>query len=210
MVRAAAQPTGCIGGYAFVMSIDQNVQLFEAVSKSGYYPEVVAAGLNDALAEERVIDYVLHHEPTFDRDEVRRHMTVLVLTDSRLVLVHTDEHPPDEILTNPYTSTTSEAVPVSSVKSVVVTRMVTETSKTPAEAVMTIGWGAVSRLDLEPARCGDPDCDADHGYTGNIAGDDFTLRLSATADGGAAVQRLLAFARSLSSRTAHGASAGLR
>lgn len=192
------------------MSIDQNTDLFEAVSKSGYYPEVVAAGLNDALAEERVVDYVLHHEPTFDRDEVRRHMTVLVLTDSRLVLVHTDEHPPDEILTKPYTSTTSEAVPVSSVKSVVVTRMVTDKSKAPVEAVMTIGWGAVSRLDLEPARCGDPDCEADHGYTGNIAGDDFTLRLSATADGGAAVQRLLAFARSLSSRTAHGASAGLR
>jgi len=192
------------------MSIDQNADLFEAVSKSGYYPEVVAAGLNDALAEERVVDYVLHHEPTFDRDEVRRHMTVLVLTDSRLVLVHTDEHPPDEILTKPYTSTTSEAVPVSSVKSVVVTRMVTEKSRAPVEAVMTIGWGAVSRLDLEPARCGDPECEADHGYTGNIAGDDFTLRLSATADGGAAVQRLLAFARSLSSRTAHGASAGLR
>lgn len=192
------------------MSNDQNVDLFEAVSKSGYYPEVVASGLNDALADERVIDYVLHHEPTFDRDEVRRHMTVLVLTDSRLVLVHTDEHPPDELLTKPYTSTTSEAVPVSSVKSVVVTRMVTEKSKAPAEAVMTISWGAVSRIDLEPANCGDPDCEADHGYTGNIAGDDFTLRLSATADGGAAVQRLLAFARSLSSRTAHGASAGLR
>jgi hypothetical protein len=192
------------------MSIDQNTELFEAVSKSGYYPEVVAAGLNDALAEERVIDYVLHHEPTFDRDEVRRHMTVLVLTDSRLVLVHTDEHPPDEMLTKPYTSTTSEAVPVSSVKSVVVTRMVTEKSRLPVEAVMTIGWGAVSRLDLEPATCGDPECDADHGYTGNIAGDDFTLRLSATADGGAAVQRLLAFARSLSSRTAHSSNAGLR
>lgn len=192
------------------MSTDQSVELFDAVSKSGYYPEVVAAGLNDALAEERVVDYVLHHEPTFDRDEVRRHMTVLVLTDSRLVLVHTDEHPPDEILTTAYTSTTSEAVPVSSVKSVVVTRMVTSATKAPAEAVMTIGWGAVSRLDLEPARCADPECEADHGYTGNIAGDDFTLRLSATADGGAAVQRLLGFARSLSARTAHGASAGLR
>lgn len=198
-----------------MMSTDQSVEMFDAVSKSGYYPEVVAAGLNDALAEERVIDFVLHHEPTFDRDEVRRHMTVLVLTDSRLVLVHTDEHPADEILTTPYTSTTSEAVPVSSVKSVVVTRMVTAATKAPAtntpeEAVMTIGWGAVSRLDLEPARCADPECEADHGYTGNIAGDDFTLRLSATADGGAAVQRLLGFARSLSARTAQGASAGFR
>ncbi len=192
------------------MSTDTNLELFDAISKSGYYPEVVAAGLRDALAEEPVIDYVLHHEPTFDRDEVRRHMTVLVLTESRLVLVHTDEHPPDEILTKPYTSTTSEAVPVSSVKSVVVTRMVTSASKAPAEAVMTIGWGAVSRLDLEPAQCADPECDADHGYTGNISGDDFTLRLSATADGGAAVQRLLAFARSLSARTSHGAGAGMR
>lgn len=192
------------------MTADQSRELFDAVSKSGYYPEVVAAGLNDALAGEPVINYVLHHEPTFDRDEVRRHMTVLVLTESRLVLVHTDEHPPDEILTTPYTSTTSEAVPISSVKSVVVTRMVTAASKVAAEAVMTIGWGAVSRLDLEPARCGDPDCDADHGYTGNIAGDDFTLRLSATADGGAAVERLLGFARSLSARTAFPAGAGLR
>ncbi|MEO6471191.1 MAG: DUF5998 family protein [Aeromicrobium sp.] len=192
-----------------------NSELYEAISKSGYYPEVVAAGLSDALAGEDVVAHVLHHEPTFDRDEVRRHMTVLALTDSRLVLVHTDEHPADEILTKPYTSTTSEAVPVSSVKSVVVTRMVATASrasaaKAPEEVVMTIGWGAVSRLDLEPARCGDPDCEGDHGYTGNIAGDDFTLRLSATADGEAAVERLLAFARSLSARTAHGAGAGLR
>ena len=192
------------------MISDQNVELFDAVSKSGYYPEVVAAGLNDALAGEPVTSFVLHHEPTFDRDEVRRHMTVLVLTESRLVLVHTDEHPADEVLTKPYTSTTSEAVPISSVRSVVVTRMVTSASKAAAEAVMTIGWGAVSRLDLEPARCSDPDCEADHGYTGNIAGDDFTLRLSATADGGAAVERLLAFARALSARTAHPAGAGLR
>lgn len=215
MVRTPAQPACHLGRYAFVMSTDTNIEMFDAISKSGYYPEVVAAGLRDALAEEEVIDYVLHHEPTFDRDEIRRHMTVLVLTPSRLVLVHTDEHPADEILTTPYTSTTSEAVPVSSVTSVVVTRMVTTAPKHPVarppeEAVMTIGWGAVSRLDLEPAHCADPECDADHGYTGNIAGDDFTLRLSATADGGAAVQRLLAFARSLSARTSLGAGAGLR
>lgn len=188
------------------MITDTSSELFDAVSRSGYYPEVVAAGMRDALAEEPVVDFVLHQEPTFDRDEVRRHMTVLALTGSRLILVHTDEHPADEILTQPYTSTTSEAVPVSSVRSVVVTRMVPSNVKgaadrDPEEAVMTISWGAVSRVDLEPARCADPECDADHGYTGSIAGDDFTLRVSATADGGAAVERLLRFARSLSSRT---------
>ncbi|CAN5137010.1 DUF5998 family protein [soil metagenome] len=180
---------------------DKSPELFDAISRSGYYPEVVAAGLRDALAGESSLAFVLHHEPTFDRDEVRRHMTVLVLTASRLVLTHTDEHPPDDMLDTPYTSTTTEAVPISAVRSVVVTRIVPEKLLAAAEAVMTIGWGAVSRVDLEPAVCPDPNCDADHGYTGNISGDDFMLRVSSTADGGGAVERLLAFSRAVSSAT---------
>ena len=89
-------------------------------------------------------------------------------------------------------------------RSVVVTRMVanpTSGPTPPAEAVMTIGWGGVSRVDLEPAGCSDPQCDADHGYTGVLASDDFSLRVSAAADGADAVAGLLAFAESLSART---------
>ena len=78
------------------MSIDRTPEVFDEVSRSGYYPEIVADGLRDALADESVLAYVLHHEPTFDRDEIRRHMTVLALTPGRVVLVHTDEHPPDD------------------------------------------------------------------------------------------------------------------
>lgn len=184
------------------MTTDDTTSLFGEISTSGYYPEIVAEGLEDALAGEPVQAYVLHHEPTFDRDEIRRHMTVLALTPSRLVLVHTDEHPGDDLLPTPYTSTTSEAVALSQVRSVVVTRMVTSTSKQLEEALLTVGWGAVSRLELEPARCSDPDCEADHGYSGNLTGDDFSLRLAAAADGGTAVQRLLTFARTLSAATA--------
>ena len=55
------------------------------------------------------------------------------------------------------------------------------------EAVLTIGWGAVGRIDLEPAGCGDPECDADHGYTGVLTSDDFSLRVSAAAEGPEAV-----------------------
>lgn len=179
---------------------DQTPQLFEAVSRSGYYPDIVAEGLRDTLAGEPVRSYVVHHEPTFDRDEIRRHMTVLVLTGTRLVLVHTDEHPPDDLLPKPYTSTTSEAVGVSQVRSVVVSRMVS-TGGQLEEAVLTIGWGAVSRVDLEPARCDDPECEADHGYTGSVSGDDFSLRLAAAAEGGQAVRQLLDFARALSAAT---------
>ena len=208
LVRPAAQQAGGDGRYAGVMTIDRTPEVFDEVSRSGYYPEIVADGLRDALADESVLAYVLHHEPTFDRDEIRRHMTVLALTPSRVVLVHTDEHPPDDLLPNPYTSTTSEAVPVSQVRSVVVTRMVSTTSKQLEEAVLTVGWGAVSRVDIEPAACDDPECEADHGYTGNLTGDDFSLRLSAAADGGAAVRRLLDFARTLSAATTQATTAG--
>ena len=60
---------------------------------------------------------------------------------------------------------------------------------------MTIGWGGVSRIDLEPAGCTDPECDADHGYTGVLASDDFSLRVSAAADGADAVAGLLVLRR---------------
>jgi hypothetical protein len=157
-----------------------------------------------AVGGENMLAFYLHHEPTFDRDEVRRHLTVAVLTPSRLILAHTDEHPGDDLLPDPYTSTSTEAVALSAIRSVVVTRMIanpTSGPSSPAEAVMTIGWGGVGRIDLEPAGCADPECDADHGYTGVVAGDDFSLRVSAAADGGEAVGRLLGFAEALSALT---------
>lgn len=187
------------------MSIDRTADLFSEVSHSGYYPDIVAQGISDAVAGELVHAFVVHHEPTFDRDEIRRHMTVLALTPTRLISTHTDEHPGDDLLPQPYTSTTSEAIAVSQVKSVVVTRMVSAQTQQLQEAVLTVSWGAVSRVELEPARCDDPNCEADHGYSGSIAGDDFSLRLSAAADGGTAVERLLEFARFLSAATTHSA-----
>jgi hypothetical protein len=183
---------------------DRMRELRSAIDRTGYYPEVVADSVEGAVAGEPVVSFFVHHEPTFERDEVRRHQSVVVLTPSRLILAHTDEHTGDDLLPEPYTSTSTEAVRLSAVKSVVVTRMTanpTSGPKAPAEAVMTIGWGGVSRVDLEPAGCSDPECEADHGYTGVVASDDFSLRVSAAADGADAVSRLLAFAESLSART---------
>ena len=183
---------------------DRALDLRDEIDRTGYYPEVVADGVDGAVAGEGVVSYYVHHEPTFEHDEVRRHLTVVVLTPTRLILAHTDEHAGDDLLPEPYTSTSTEAITLSSVRSVVVTRMMTNPTSgpsSPAEAVLTIGWGGVSRIDLEPAGCQDPDCDADHGYTGVLAGDDFSLRVSAAAEGADAVGRLLAFAESLSTRT---------
>ena len=183
---------------------DRTLELRRAIDHTGYYPEVVSDGVFAAVGGEDLLAFYLHHEPTFDRDEVRRHLTVAVLTPSRLILAHTDEHPGDDLLPDPYTSTSTEAVSLAAIRSVVVTRMIanpTSGPSSPAEAVMTIGWGGVGRIDLEPAGCSDPECDADHGYTGVGAGDDFSLRVSAAADGGEAVARLLGFAEALSSLT---------
>ena len=71
-----------------------------------------------------------------------------------------------------------------------------------AEVVLTIGWGAVSRIELEPATCGDPQCEADHGYTGTSSNDDLSVRVSQVADGADVVEQALAFASSLSQATA--------
>ncbi|MBC9224879.1 phosphodiesterase [Aeromicrobium sp. 636] len=180
---------------------DRTKDLYESISRSGYYPEIISGALEDALAGEPVESFVVHHEPTFDREEIRRHMSVLVLTPSRLLLTHTDEHPGDTLLPKPYTSTSVEAVPLSRVTGVVVTRMVSTQTQQLEEALLTVSWGAVSRVELEPARCDDPECEADHGYGGTLTGDDFSLRLSAAAEGGAAVVGLLEFARTLTAAT---------
>lgn len=194
-------------------SRDRSDDLRAAIEKSGYYPDVVADAVRAAVAGETIESFLVHHEPTIDRDEVSRHVTVVVLTPSRLILAHTDEHAPDDLLPEPYTSTSTEAVTLSAVRSVVVTRMVAnpasytgESVAVPGanEVVVTIGWGGVGRVDLEPAACADPQCDADHGYTGVIASDDFSIRVSAAADGADAVTALLSFSESLSARTIAG------
>jgi hypothetical protein len=177
-----------------------------AIQHAGYYPDLVADAVDAAMAGDPVESFVVHQETTFDTDEVRRHVTVLVLTAGRLVLGHADDHPADALTPTPYVTVTTEAVPLSSVRSVVVNRIVGNPEQyrggtAPSEITVTIGWGAVSRLDLEPATCGDPDCEADHGYTGTASADDIALRVSEAADGPDAVARMLGFAAALSRAT---------
>lgn len=170
------------------------------LERHGYYPQIVFESLAVAVGDESLSSYVIHHETAFDRDELRRHMTVLALTDSRLLVSHTDEHQLEGI---PHTSSSTEAVPLSKVESVVINRVVRDPASVSApmaiiEVVLTIGWGAVSRIELEVASCGDPSCDADHGFTGSTSNDDFSMRVSEAADGPLVVEELLAFAAELS------------
>lgn len=178
-------------------------ELAEAIRATGYYPDVVADAVDIALGREPVSEWLVHHEPTLDRDGVFRHLTVLALTPSRLVLVHTDEHDADEQVSVPYATTSTETVPLHRVGSVVVDRVVARPAtyvrgSMPLEVVVSVGWGG-GQIELTPASCPDPDCDADHGYTGTLEGEDFSVRVSAAADGTRAIEQALKFARALSS-----------
>lgn len=178
-----------------------------AIERSGYYPALVAEAVEAAVGGEPVRSYLVHQETTFDQNEVRRHVTVLVLTGNRFIVSHTDEQAADTTSPTPYATTSTESVKLDRISSVVVSRVVANPEQykpgtLPREVVLTIGWGAVNRIDLEPAACGDPNCDADHGYTGSSTADDLSLRVSEAGDGPETVRQALAFAQSISEATA--------
>jgi hypothetical protein len=181
-----------------------------AIERSGYYPGLVYDAVSSALGAESVVSYVVTHDTLFDPGmEVRRHMTVLALTPTRLVYSHTDESPAEagDAESRPMAETSTEAVRFSQISSVAVTRVVPDPasyvpgSTMPSEVVLTIGWNVLSHIELEPAHCGDESCEADHGYTGTMTADDLTMRVSEGADGEDAVRQVLAFAQALSEAT---------
>lgn len=163
--------------------------------------------LASALADEPVEDFVVQHETTFDRaDEIRRHITVLLLTPTRLLVVHVDEHSDGQAGGTVQASSATESVPIGLLGPVVLQRIVDNPAHfrpgdLPSEVVLTVNWGSISRIDLEPATCGDPQCEADHGYTGSVANDDWSLRVSRAADGDEVVEAVLRFSASLITAT---------
>jgi hypothetical protein len=183
--------------------------LTAAIDNAGYYPALVADVLAAALGGERIDSHLVHVETTFDRDVVRRHITVLVLTPTRLLIAHLDDHADEPPAPQDVATATTESIPLSAVRGVMLTHVVEDPEhyvpgSLGREVTLTLGWGTVSRLDLVPATCGDPDCDADHGYEGTVTGDDIALRVSAAAEGEDALAGALGFARDLSAAIGQG------
>lgn len=179
--------------------------LIAEIRGCGYFPELIADSIAQACGAEPVEGFLVHHETTFNHDEIQRHLSVLALTPTRLIVGHTDENTaPGEPV---QALTTAESVPLRGINSVALSQVVSNPESygtgraTVAEAWLTLGWGMVRRIELEPAQCGDPNCEADHGYSGDLAGDDFTVRISAAADGETKVRELIAFAGLLQSVT---------
>lgn len=179
-----------------------STSLDRAVAGAGYYPALVSGVLKSTLGRERPRAHFVHAETTFDDREVRRHMTVLVLTDTRLVRLHVDDGHGAEGEASHAASATAESASLRAVSSVALTHVVHHPERyaegdPPSELVLAVGWGVHSRVDLEPATCGDENCDADHGYTGGITGDDTLVRVSLLADGVESIRALEDFTAAL-------------
>jgi hypothetical protein len=177
--------------------------LKRAIQRAGYYPALVADVVQAALAGDEVVSHLVHQETTFDHDVVRRHITVLALTSSRLVIAHADDHADERTGNEEVATATTESVPLSAVRGVMLTHVVPKPQdynpgSLGREITLTLGWGAVSRIDLLPATCADPSCDAEHGFEGTVSSDDISLRVSADAEGEAALRQALSFAQALS------------
>jgi hypothetical protein len=176
------------------------------LDEAGYFPALVGQTLELALGGEGVESLLTHTEPTMTSGTIGSHATVLALTPTRLIALHVDDYsggPENEVTAD----ATSEAVALRAIRSVTIGHVVAANaglhSEGPERSVtLSISWGAVARIDLEPARCPDPRCEADHGYEGTFAADDVVLRFSAASDGARGIDQALAFAGALSAATA--------
>lgn len=99
--------------------------------------------------------------------------------------------------------TTVETVGLRHIRSVALTQVAANPERFgrgkhgTTETWLVVNWGAVRRQEVEPASCGDPSCDADHGFSVQDLADDLTVRISAAADGEDAVANLVRFAARL-------------
>ena len=180
--------------------------LLQDIEAAGYLPAVVHDVVATAVGRDQVVTHLVHAETTFDELAVRNHLTVLVVTDRRLVIAHADDHEGPE--RQRMATATSETVPLRAVRGVMLTHVVpdpeTYDGGLAGRAItLTLGWGAVSRVDLLPAVCEDPQCEGDHGYEGTVSSDDISLRVAADTDGVERLEQALAFASELSARLGH-------
>ncbi|GAA4765119.1 DUF5998 family protein [Citricoccus nitrophenolicus] len=172
------------------------------IERAGFYPELVADVLDSVLDDREVTSHLIHVDTHFDFDEIHRHITVLALAGDVMAALHLDDHALDEAGEQVMAQVSTEMVPLWRIDSVVATTMHPQPQTFRrgdpiAEVTLSVTWAGGQRLDLAPAACGDPNCEADHGYTGTSTREDLVLRVAAEAEGQQAVDQALAFYREL-------------
>jgi hypothetical protein len=178
-----------------------SASLRQDLDDAGFYPQLVADILDIAVAGEAVVAHFVHPETTFGM-ELHRHLTVLAVTPTRFIVVHVDDE--TEQSGGAGALATSETVALSEIRTVALTHGVADPANggRTTELTLSVGWGAVQRIDIDRQSCGDPECEADHGLAGTMTSEDVVIRVAEQADGEEALRRALQFARELSGATA--------
>ena len=172
------------------MSLPENVK--KDIDESGYYPELTAMLIEQSLFGEKVLTHILHMETHMDLEAIHRHVTVLVVTPTRLLLTHVDDEMEISPGAPPRGVTATDSVALNKVGNVLMTRLYADPAnytpgERPVEVAIALSWGNMRRLEIFPESCADPSCENDHGFGGTVANDDLTLRISQDAEGAAAV-----------------------
>jgi hypothetical protein len=172
----------------------------------GYFPQIIGDAVELALAGQAPTAFHVHPDVAFGHGTIGRHLSVLVLTASRLIVAHADDHTPDD--GGPAAvAVSTEAIPLGEIKAVSLSHIYAapeeyQPGTAPAALRLAVSWGVTRMLDAEPVGCPDPDCVADHGISGTITSEDISLSINAEIAGADAALALRDFSLKLSQATA--------
>lgn len=159
------------------------------IERSGFYPRVVERALRRALGDGEPLATLCQVDTGFDRGSVFRHLTVVSLTGDAIVQLHVDEM---DVNSANIATAVHRARDIAGYSTMEVFTD-PENAQGLSEMTIALDLKGARRLELEPARCDDANCVADHGLTGSLYPDDMTFRISAAADGQDALDEALAF-----------------
>ncbi|MDN5630801.1 MULTISPECIES: DUF5998 family protein [Kocuria] len=177
-------------------------RLVQDIEKAGFYPQLVTDVVRDSLDGRRPVSHLVQLETHFTNTELHRHITALVLAEDVLHITHVDDQQVDDAGAETVARVSTETVPISQIRSVTLSYAYHQPQNyTPGTPIMelnlAVSWTGTQQLELYPAMCEDPECQADHGYSGTAASEDVVMRISSEADGQDAVEGAREFARTL-------------
>ena len=167
--------------------------------RAGFYPQMAQDVLAEAMSDQPVLDHFVHLETHFDQKEVHRHITVMVRSTSVLFILHIDDQQLDEQGHHVMAHVSVEMIRLREIATVATSYGFHQPQNYQGghdvnEMTFGLSWNGTKRLDLMPASCNDPQCDADHGLSGTSQPEDLIIRVSAEADGPDAVAKARSFA----------------
>ncbi|MEX3508292.1 DUF5998 family protein [Kocuria carniphila] len=177
-------------------------RLIQDIGTAGFYPQLVEDVVKDSLDGRQPVSHLVQLETHFNNTELHRHITVLVLAEDVLHITHVDDQQFDDSGRDVVARVSTETVGISQIRSVTLSYAYHQPQNyrpdTPImELTLAVSWTGTQQLELYPAMCEDPECQADHGYTGTAASEDVVMRISSEADGKDAVEGAREFARTL-------------